>query len=90
MPGRMNVCTASLIESMAGTLSSTSSVSSSTAPIPIAHHDSIHAYDAGNVMTSVYLAISATIRNGMYALSPAAADSPIPVNAAIIADLPRA
>ena len=61
----MNVCTASLTVSTAGTLSTTTSVNSSAAPIPIAHHDSIHPYAAGRTMKSVYLAISATTRNGM-------------------------
>ena len=45
MLGRMNVCTASLMESTAGTLSRTTSVISKTVPAPIAHHDSIQAYD---------------------------------------------
>ena len=65
MLGRMNVCTASLTVSTAGTLSTTTSVSSRAAPIPIAHHDSIHPYADGRTMKSVYLAISATTRNGM-------------------------
>ena len=65
MLGRMKVCTASLTVSMAGILSSTTSVSSSTAPMPMAHHDSIHEYDCGSVMKSVNRAMSATTRNGM-------------------------
>ena len=65
MVGRMKVCTASLTVSTAGTLSTTTSVSSSADPIPIAHHDSIHPYADGRTMRSVYLAISATTRNGM-------------------------
>ena len=65
MLGRMNVCTASLTVSIAGILSRTTSVSSSTAPTPMAHHDSIQAYDCGNVMTSLNRATRATSRNGM-------------------------
>jgi hypothetical protein len=54
-----------LTVSTAGTLSTTTSVSSSADPMPIAHHDSIHPYADGRTMRSLYLAISATTRNGM-------------------------
>ena len=65
MLGRMKVCTASLTVSTAGILSRTTSVSSSTTPMPMAHQDSIQAYDCGSVMKSVNRAMSATSRNGM-------------------------
>ena len=53
MLGRMRVCTASLTVSTAGILSSTTSVSRSTAPIPMAHPLSIQTRLCGRVMRSV-------------------------------------
>ena len=65
MVGRRTVWMMSLIESTAGILSTTTSMSSSTVHRPMAHQDSIHWYEAGSVIRSVYRASTAMTRNGM-------------------------
>jgi hypothetical protein len=63
--GRMKVCTASLRWSTTGILSSTSSQTSSTAPIPSTHPLASQRCDAGRSMTLVKGASMPTVSSGM-------------------------
>jgi hypothetical protein len=63
--GRMNVCTVSLIESSAGTLSATISMSSRTPTMVSTQPFSIHDQPPGRLTTSVNRAARPSISIGM-------------------------